>query len=105
MIYPSNISDFFEENNRQIVTNFEILLFNTQVNALKCGVRICTFSNVMIASLLQYKKAIKFIAGEANIITVTFFQAASVLFISSDTLKVWGEKVKEQHKIINKGSR
>ena len=34
MIYPPNISAFFEENNRQIVTNFIILMFNTKMKAL-----------------------------------------------------------------------
>ena len=33
-------------------------------------------------------------------ITVALLQSADVWFISSDTLKAWLEKVKEQHEII-----
>ena len=38
-------------------------------------------------------------------INVALLQAADVLGISSDTLKSWGEKVKEQHERMNKVSR
>ena len=68
MIYPPNISAFVDDNNRQIVTNFSSVLFNTLVKALNHYVHICKFRNVMLASLLQHNEALKIIAGEANII-------------------------------------
>ena len=49
MIYPPNISAFFDKNNRQIVTNFASVLFNTQVKALKHDGHIFKFRNFMIA--------------------------------------------------------
>ena len=70
MIYTSSIPDFIDENNRQIVTNFASVLFNTQVKALKHDGQICTFINAMLASLMQHNKALKIIAVEANMITV-----------------------------------
>ena len=70
MIYPLNISAFVDENSRQIVKEFVIVLFNTQVKALKHDGNICTFITGMLASLLQHKKSLKIIAGEANMITV-----------------------------------
>ena len=70
MLHPPNISDFSDENNRQLVMNFVSVLFNTQVKALKHDGHICTFINVMLASLLQHNNDLKIISGEANIITV-----------------------------------
>ena len=70
MVYPPNISAFVDKNSRQIVKDFVILLFNTQVKALKHDGHICTFINVMLASLLQHNNDLKIISGEANIITV-----------------------------------
>ena len=105
MIYTPSISAFVKNNNRQIVTNFSSVLFNTQVKAVKYDGHICTFGNVILASLLQHNKALKVLTGEANMINVALLQAADVLGISSDTLKSWGEKVKEQHERMNKVSR
>ena len=104
MIYPPNVSAFVDGKNRQIVTNFASVLFNTQVKALKHDGNICTFINFILASLLHHNEALKGLSGEANMITVAFLQAAYVLSISSDTLKEWGEKVKEQHERMNKVS-
>ena len=102
MIYPPNISAFFDEHNHQIVTNFSSVPFNTQVKAVKHDGHICTFGNVILDSLLQHNKALKVLTGEANMITVALLQAADVLGISSDTLKSWGKKVKEESKRTNK---
>ena len=52
MIYPPSISAFVDENNRQIVTKFVSVLFNTKVKALMHDVHLSTFRNVMYASLL-----------------------------------------------------
>ena len=52
LIYPPNTSAFVDDNNRQIVTKFASVLFNTQVKALKHDGHHCTFINVMLASLL-----------------------------------------------------
>ena len=87
------------------MTNFSSVPFNTQVKAVKHDGHICTFGNVILASLLQHNRAPKVLTGEANMITVALLQAADVLGISSDTLKSWGEKVKEQHERMNKVSR
>ena len=53
MIYPPSISEFVDENNRKIVTNFSSVIFNTQVKALRNDGHIFTFVNVMLASLLH----------------------------------------------------
>ena len=45
MMYPPDISVFVDENNCQIVTNFESVLFNTQVKAFKHDSHLCTFRN------------------------------------------------------------
>ena len=87
MLHPPNISDFSDENNRQLVMNFVSVLFNTQVKALKHDGHICTFINFMLALLLQHNEALKGISGEENMITVSLIQAADVLFIIPDTLK------------------
>ena len=70
MIYTPNISAFDDENNRQIVTNFARVIFNTQVNVLKHYGRICTFIAGILAFLLHHNKSLKLIAGEENMITV-----------------------------------
>ena len=90
MIYPPNISVFVDKNNCQMVTNFAIVLFNTQVKALKYDGHLSTFRNIMLASLLCHHEALKVLAGEANMITVALIQAEDVLRISSDNLKAWG---------------
>ena len=82
MIYPPKISAFVDKNNIQIVTNFASVLFKTQVKSLKHDGHLCTFINVIPASLLQHNKALKGLAVEANMITVALFQAADVLYIS-----------------------
>ena len=73
-----------------MVTNFAIVLFNTQVKALKYDGHLSTFRNIMLASLLCHHEALKVLAGEANMITVALIQAEDVLRISSDNLKAWG---------------
>ena len=70
MIFPPNISAFVDKNSHQIVKDFVILLFNTQVKALKHDGHICTFGTGMISLLLQHNKALKIIAGEEKMITV-----------------------------------
>ena len=70
MVYPTKISAFFNENKGQIVTKFASVLFNTQVKSLKHDGHICTFRTGMLDLLLQHKKVLKIIAGEANMITV-----------------------------------
>ena len=50
--------------------DFVILLFNTQVKALKHDGHICTFGTGMISLLLQHNKALKIIAGKEKMITV-----------------------------------
>ena len=70
IIYPPKISAFVDEKNRQILTNFSSVLFNTQVKVLKHYVHICTFRNVILALLLHHNKDLKGISGEANMITV-----------------------------------
>ena len=73
MLYPPNISAFADYNNRQLVMNFASVLFTTQVKALKHDRHFFTFRNFMLESLLQHNKALKFISGEANMITVALF--------------------------------
>ena len=70
MIYPPNISVFVDKNSRQIVKDFVIVLFNTQVKALNNNSHIFTFRTGMLASLLQHNKSLKIIAVEKNMITV-----------------------------------
>ena len=82
MIYPPNISSFSYYYNRQIVTNFSSVLFNTQLKALKHGGHIFTFINVMLDLILHHKEDIEGILVESNMITVSFLQASDVLFIS-----------------------
>ena len=72
MLYPTNISSFSDDNNRQLVMNFASVRFKTQVKALKHDGHICTFIKVMLASLLQHNKYLKIIAGEEHTITVAF---------------------------------
>ena len=105
MIYPPKISYFVDNNNRQIVTNFTSVLFNTQAKALMDDGHLCTFRNVILASILNHNGALKVLTTEANMITFKLLQAEDVLSISSDTWKSRGEKVKEQHEIMNKVSR
>ena len=75
MLHPPNISAFSDEKNRQLVMNFVSVLFNTKVKALKHDGHICTFVNVMLASLLQHNNDLKIISGEANIITVALLSS------------------------------
>ena len=75
IIYTPKISAFVYDNNRQIVTNFVIVTFNTKVKAIKQDGHICNFIIVMFVFLLQNKKSFKGISGEANMITVAFIQA------------------------------
>ena len=98
MINPPNISAFVDDNNRQIVTNFSNVLFNTQVKELKYDGHLYKLINFMLASLPQNNKALRFISVDANMITVSFIQAVDVLFISSDILKTQGENIKEKMK-------
>ena len=81
MIHPPNISAFVDENNREIVTDFESVLFNTQVKVLKHYVHICTFRNVILALLLHHNKDLKGISGEANMIIVELLQAADLSLV------------------------
>ena len=62
------------------MTNFECVLFNIQVKALKNYGQFCTFRTGMIASLLQNNKALKILAGEANMITVPLLYAADFFY-------------------------
>ena len=78
IIYPPNISAFVDKNNRQTVTNFTSVLFNTQVKALKHDGHIYTFRNVMISFLLQHKEILKGLAVEANMITVALLQVVDL---------------------------
>ena len=71
MIYPRTISDSFDENNHKIVTKFENVLFNTEVNALKHDYHIFTYRNVMLAFILQHNRALYGISREANMIKVS----------------------------------
>ena len=105
MIYPHSISAFVDNNNRQIVTNFASVTFNTQVKELKHDGNLCTFRNVLLSLLLQNKESLKGLSVEANMVTVVLLQCEYILFISSNTLKEWVEKVKKQHEIMNKVSR
>ena len=63
MIYPTNISAFVNEGNRQIVTNYSIVLFNTQVKALSHDVHICILINIMLDSLMHHNESFKGVAG------------------------------------------
>ena len=70
-IYPPNISSaFVDEKNRQTVTKFSSVLFNTQVKAFKHDGHLCTLRTVLLASLMQHNEALEIITGEANMITV-----------------------------------
>ena len=64
MIYPPNISDFVDDNNRQIVTNFSSVVFSTQVKALKHDVHIYTFINFMPDLILQHNESLKGVSLE-----------------------------------------
>ena len=70
MIYPTNILNFVYDNNRQIVTNFSSVLFNTKVKLLKHDGHLCTFRIVFLDSLLQHTGYFEIIAVEANMITI-----------------------------------
>ena len=54
IIYPPNISALVDENNRQIVTTFTSVPFNTQVKARKSDGHLCQFINVILDLLLQH---------------------------------------------------
>ena len=101
MIYPPNISAFFDDNNPQILNKFASVLFITQVKALRNDVHLFPFRNIRLASLLQHNKDVKDISGESSMITVVLLQAAYIFSISSYTLKEWEIKFKEQHEIID----
>ena len=78
IIYPPKISALFDENNRQIVTNFASVIFNTQVKVLRNDDNLFTFINVILASLLQHKKSFKGVALLENRITVILLHAADL---------------------------
>ena len=59
MIYTPNISGFVDDNNRQIVTNFVSVTFNTKVKAIKQDGHLCNFRNVMLFFLLQNKNLLQ----------------------------------------------
>ena len=63
MIYTPNTSVSVDKNNRQTVMNFASVLFNTQVKSLKHDGHLCSFINVMLASLLQHNEALKGLVG------------------------------------------
>ena len=94
MIYPPSISAFVDDNSYKIYTNFSSILFNIQVNAPRHDGHIWPFINVMLDSILRHNKHLKYVAGEASMITVEFIQAAYVFGISSYTLNEWWRKVK-----------
>ena len=75
IIYTPKISAFVYYNNRQIVTNFVIVTFNTKVKAINQDGHLCNFINVMFVFLLQNKKSLKGISEESNMITVSFIHA------------------------------
>ena len=81
MIYPTIILALFDDKNRQIVTTFSSVLFNTQVKSNRHGGHLSTFINVILDSLMQYNKYIKGVTGEAKMITVTLLQAANLLLL------------------------
>ena len=76
--YPPKISALFDENNRQIVTNFASVIFNTQVKVLRNDDNLFTFINVILASLLQHKESFKGVALLENRITVILLHAADL---------------------------
>ena len=61
--YTTNISDFVDDKNLQILTNFTSKIFNTQVKALMHDGYIFTLINVMLASLLRHNKHLKDVSG------------------------------------------
>ena len=52
MIYPTSISAFFDDENLQILTNFVIVIFNTQVNSFRHDDNLSKFINAILASLI-----------------------------------------------------
>ena len=82
-----NISAFVDDTNYQIYTNFESVLFNTKVKALRHDGHLLPFINVMLDSLIQHNEYHKYISGEARTITVVLLQDAYVFSISSYILK------------------
>ena len=70
IIYPPNTSAFVDEKNRQIVTNFSSVLFNTKVKLIKHDSHLCTFRTVVLDSLLQHTESLEIISVEANMITI-----------------------------------
>ena len=70
MVYPPNILNFVYDNNRQIVTNFSSVLFNTKVKLIKHDSHLCTFITVVLDSLLQHTESLEIISVEANMITI-----------------------------------
>ena len=70
IIYPPKISAFVDEKNRQILTNFSSVLFNTKVESLKHDGHLCTFKTVVLDLLMHHAESLEIIAGEANMITV-----------------------------------
>ena len=69
IIYPPKISVFVDDKNRQIVTNFSNVIFNSQVKPPRHDGRLCIFRTGVLTSLLQHNEALKIIAGEAKMIT------------------------------------
>ena len=80
MIYTPIIYGFVYNKNRPTVINFECIIFNTQVEALRHSGHICTFRNRMLASLLHHNKTLKGVSGEGKMRTVALIQAANIIF-------------------------
>ena len=52
------------------MTNFSIVLFNTQLKSLRHDGNLYTFINVMLPSLLHNNEALKVFGGEAHMMSV-----------------------------------
>ena len=59
IIYPPNISDFLNDNNRQILTNLASVLLNTKVKELKHDGHLRTFINIILSLLLHHNEYLK----------------------------------------------
>ena len=87
MIYPPRISAFVDKNDRKIVKNVSIVLFNNQVKAFKHDGHIFTFRYDMLASFIQNNEALKVISVEAKIIISALLQAEYFVINNLDVLK------------------
>ena len=54
------------------MTNFDSVLFNTEVKALKYDGHHFTFRNCMLDSIIQHNEALKDLVVEANMINTVF---------------------------------